>query len=492
MSVINMLPNFDIDTNSVSDAKASETSDVTIFRHCVEHMLNGMAYCRMLYKDGQPSDFIYLYTNPAFEQLTGLKQVIGKPVSEVIPRIRETDPQLFDIYSRVAMGGGPERIEIFVEALSMWFSISVYSPEIEYFVSIFDNITERKHAELGLCVANNRWSLAQRAAASGFWYWDIGTNSVYWSDELYGLFGLSLQTGVASFDTWRGLLHTEDRQETELKIEKAINGHLPLTSEYRIITPTGEVRWIRAVGDTDYNEQGLPLRMSGICLDVTQTKLAEIALHESEERLRLAQLVANIGIWDWDLVHHQATFNAQYYQLLGLPEGIAHGYEDFLAMVHPEDRLWLDAMVQQALIEGKQDFNIEFRLIRKDDGATCWLTSRGRFIVEDARPMRSLGVIIDITERKKAEETLRKSEARYREMFLANPHPMWLYDLETLRFLMVNDAAIAHYGYSEAEFLAMTIADIRPVEDVQQLSSHCTALQRTVHPLKSRGWVMRA
>jgi len=233
-------------------------------------------------------------------------------------------------------------------------------------------------------------------------------NSIYWSDELYELFGLALQEGAASFDTWRGLLHTEDRQEAELRIEQAINDHLPLSSEYRIITPTGEVRWIRAVGDTDYNEQGVPLRMSGICLDVTKTKVAEIALHESEERLCLAQLVSNIGIWDWDLVHHQATFNTQYYQLLGLPEGISHGYEDFLAMVHPEDRQQLDSMVQQAMIEGKQDFNIEYRLIRKDDGATCWLASKGRFIVEDGRTVRSLGVIIDITERKQAETELER------------------------------------------------------------------------------------
>ena len=312
-----------MDTDSA--ANASETSDVNIFRPLVEHMLNGVANCRMLYRDGRPTDFIYLYTNPAFEQLIGLKHVIGKPVSEGIPRIRETDPQLFDIYSRVAMGGEPEKIEIFVEALAMWFSVSVYSPKLEHFVSIFDVITERKLTELALSVANKRWSLAQRAAVSGSWYWDIGTNSIYWSDELYELFGLALQEAAASFDTWRGLLHTEDRQEAELKIEQAINDHLPLTSEYRIITPTGEVRWIRAVGDTDYDEQGLPLRMSGICIDVTKTKVAEIALHESEERLCLAQLAANIGIWDWDLVHHQATFNEQYYQLLGLPEGIALG-----------------------------------------------------------------------------------------------------------------------------------------------------------------------
>ena len=77
--------------------------------------------------------------------------------------------------------------------------------------------------------------------------------------------------------------------------------------------------------------------------------------------------------------------------------------------------------------------------------------------------------ITDVTERRQAQEELTASEHRYREMFLSNPHPMWVYDLKTLRFLAVNNAAIQHYGYSRSEFLAMTIADIRPVEDVAKL-----------------------
>ena len=75
----------------------------------------------------------------------------------------------------------------------------------------------------------------------------------------------------------------------------------------------------------------------------------------------------------------------------------------------------------------------------------------------------------DITARKRAEETLQESERRYRDMFEANPHPMWVYDVETLRFLSVNDAAVAHYGYSRDEFLSMTIADIRPAQDMPHL-----------------------
>ncbi len=112
-----------------------------------ENMLNGFAYCQMIFDQGRPQDFIYLEVNNAFETLTGLKDVVGRKVSEIIPGVRESDPGLFEIYGRVALTGKPERFETYVDALGMWFSISVYSPKREYFVAVFDVITERKRAE---------------------------------------------------------------------------------------------------------------------------------------------------------------------------------------------------------------------------------------------------------------------------------------------------------------------------------------------------------
>jgi PAS domain S-box-containing protein len=110
-------------------------------------MLNGFAYCRMIFDHNQPQDFTYIEVNTAFETLTGLKNVVGKRATEVIPGIRKADPGLFEIYGRVALTGIPERFEAYVEALGMWFAISVYSPAKEHFVALFDVITERKQAE---------------------------------------------------------------------------------------------------------------------------------------------------------------------------------------------------------------------------------------------------------------------------------------------------------------------------------------------------------
>jgi len=121
-----------------------------------ENMLEGYAHCKMIYEDKLPKDFIYLDVNIAFEKLTGLKNVVGKKVSEVIPGVQESNPELFAIYGRVTSTGKPEKFETYVEGLGIWFSISVYSTNPGHFVAVFDNITERKQAEEEILELNVR------------------------------------------------------------------------------------------------------------------------------------------------------------------------------------------------------------------------------------------------------------------------------------------------------------------------------------------------
>jgi len=120
------------------------------YRYLFDNMLEGFAYCRMLFENGKPRDFVYLKVNRAFEQLTGLKNVVGKKVTEVIHGIRESNPELFEIYGNVARTGKPASFETYVDGLGIWFSISAYRPEEGHFVAVFNNISERKNAEEGI------------------------------------------------------------------------------------------------------------------------------------------------------------------------------------------------------------------------------------------------------------------------------------------------------------------------------------------------------
>lgn len=153
--------------SSTSDANSAPSESEQLYTSLFDHMLNGLAYCRMLYEGDRPVDFIYLSVNQAFGAQTGLQDVVGHRVSEVIPGIREADPELFEIYGRVARGGPPETFETYVEALQMWFEISIYSPKPEHFVAVFDVITERKLAEMALRSSEERFATVFQASPVG-------------------------------------------------------------------------------------------------------------------------------------------------------------------------------------------------------------------------------------------------------------------------------------------------------------------------------------
>jgi len=137
------------------------------------------------------------------------------------------------------------------------------------------DITERKQAEDKLVQTAEQLALAQHSAGAGVWDWDITTGKLNWSAELYQLFGLTPGQTAATFDVWNNVMHPDDRQNAGDRINEAIQNHKPLVNEYRIVKPSGEIRWINALGDTVYDEQNKAKRMSGICIDITDRVQAE-------------------------------------------------------------------------------------------------------------------------------------------------------------------------------------------------------------------------
>jgi PAS domain S-box-containing protein len=134
----------------ITDRKKAEENLIRsekLYRNLFENMLHGFAYCRGEFENGRLTDYIHLGTNKAFEVATGLKDVTWKKLSELMPGMLQSNPLYADMIGRVAMGGTAEKLEIYAEPFKKWLSISLYSPEKEYFVILVDNITERKYAE---------------------------------------------------------------------------------------------------------------------------------------------------------------------------------------------------------------------------------------------------------------------------------------------------------------------------------------------------------
>ena len=120
------------------------------YRSLFENMLDGFAFCKMVFDEqNKPTDFVYLEINDAFERITGLKRetVVGKRVTKAIPEIKKANPELFEIYGRVALTCKEERFEIFFKPLTLWLYVSVFCPQKGYFAAVFEDITERKKSE---------------------------------------------------------------------------------------------------------------------------------------------------------------------------------------------------------------------------------------------------------------------------------------------------------------------------------------------------------
>ena len=171
--------------NDISDRKIAEKlifESNERFRLLFDNMLNGIAYCRMIFEESRPVDFIYELVNPSFEKLTGLREVEGKRVSEVISGIHQLHPELLEIYGRVASTGKPDRFEIQFMPLAIWLDISVYSVQKEHFVAVFENITEHKREEQLVVEGKAKLEAALSSMSDAVFISDTNGNFTHFND----------------------------------------------------------------------------------------------------------------------------------------------------------------------------------------------------------------------------------------------------------------------------------------------------------------------
>lgn len=244
----------------------------------IEHMAHGFAYCRMQYENGRPCDFTYLMVNPAFERITGLNGVVGKKVTEVIPGIWESNPELFEIYGRVTATSKPESFESYLPDLSIWLAVTVYSPKEGHFVETFENITERNNSKIALQKSSLLLNAIQHLSKVGGWEFDVASSTATWTEELYRLHDLPVDLDIDHVTESLKCYRPEDRTIISNAFKNAVEKGESYDLEFPMTTFNGRSLWVRTTCQPIF-ENGKVVRLIGNLIDITERKQAEAELH---------------------------------------------------------------------------------------------------------------------------------------------------------------------------------------------------------------------
>jgi PAS domain S-box-containing protein len=270
----------------ITERKQRHAQTTELYRSLFENMLNACAFCQMVFEGGKPHDLIFLAVNHAFESQSGLKDVVGRRITEVIPGLRQTDPQFFEIYARVAATGRPESFEAYINGLQAWFSASVYCPSREHFVIVFDRITERKRSEEALRASEQRYRTLANSGQALICTSTPGRTYDYFNQPWLEFTGRSLAQELSR--GWADGVHPEDQRGCLAIYSAAFDRREAFAMEYR--RRDGEFRWLREAGTPRYDHQGRFLGYIGHCLDITGRKRAEEAHRESARQMESALL----------------------------------------------------------------------------------------------------------------------------------------------------------------------------------------------------------
>src|SRR6266446_2346787 len=271
---------------------------------------------------------------------------------------------------------------------------------------LYDDI---KRSEAYLAESNARLEEAQRITHVGYWEWDLATDCLIWSDETYRIFGLRPQERPMNVDALREMIHPEDRGRVFREKEQTITSGVRYDVEHRIVRPSGEVRVLNSTRAVKKDESGRPTHFYGTVQDITERKSSEAALQQSQIYLNEGQRLAHMGSWAFNATGF-SYWSSELFRIYGLdPGGKPPTVEEYLALVHPEDRAFMKQGIAK-MLDDHLAFDFTKRIVRPD-GEIRHVRCVGVPVTQGEIFQGFLGTGMDVTDQERITGDLRLSES---------------------------------------------------------------------------------
>jgi PAS domain S-box-containing protein len=332
--------------------------------------------------------------------------------------------------------------------------------EPQYYVCQVLDMTERYEAQADLAANEAKLAEAQQIARMGSWEWEIASDRVTWSDELYRIYGVTADDEPGSYGSYLDKVHADDRARVGRVIETAVTERRPWSLDYRIVRPDGELRMIHARGEVVVDENGRPSVVHGTCQDVTESHRVEDQLRAAEQLFRRAFDDAPIGMALIDLDGRWLRLNRSLCQMLGRSEQQLRTTE-LNELSHPEDRRLDRPLIKELLAGRRRSFAIEKRYLRADGTMVHALVHISLMHGDGERPLYFLCQLVDITERRRAEAERRASEERLQAIIDNSPALIIVKDLQH-RYLLVNRRWEELFGVRADQAVGRTAEETLP------------------------------
>ncbi|OYU97703.1 MAG: hypothetical protein CFE21_05285 [Bacteroidetes bacterium B1(2017)] len=284
--------------------------------------------------------------------------------------------------------------------LRRFYPITDKNNEITTIIGFGIDITTRKEAEERIRESEERLKLATSSANLGIWDWSLKDNKLLWDSSMYKIFSVDPNRFTSDFEAFEKTLHEDDKDKVNREIQDALANNYDFKSVFRVVSDTGETKYINAVSKTFKDSDDIPYRMIGVNYDVTEATLIQQKILKQQQDLEEAQHIAKVGGWEIDVKARSIIWSKEMFEICDLPDEKQPSLNETYGLFSPETR----EIVIQAFfnaIENHKEFELEAQLITGSK-KTIDVRTKGIPYIQNGIVQSIRGIFQDITEEKEA------------------------------------------------------------------------------------------